>query len=245
MKKLLIGLFSLILFTFFAKEANAIAIVGDADLASVIAYASCREGGGSFWKCAGIAAIVDPPAIGVTNISQSLQYDSSLLKFNAQKSGFLGQFSENGDTPPTENLIGTVPLGLLPNTGYTPGNPITGSTFSLTDTGSVVSLNYQLPSPVTVNGDVNFFLYYFDLIEPQLIDLSKSTITYSATEQGSLFTQTNFVCTAADGKGCGSSHPITGVSINLFPVPEPSSMTLGLISLAGAAGLRRRNKRLV
>ena len=75
-----------------------------------------------------------------------------------------------------------------------PGQPLPGSSATLTDTGTEVSLDYHLSSPVTINGETNFFLFSFDFKDPPVIDIGTSSITYLAADPGVDFTQVSFVC---------------------------------------------------
>jgi hypothetical protein len=64
-------------------------------------------------------------------------------------------FSVGGDTPPVDPRVGTEPLALLPASGYTPGAPLPGSTRTYTDVAGLLTVNYNLASPVTLDTEVN------------------------------------------------------------------------------------------
>ncbi len=101
-----------------------------------------------------------------------------------------------------------------------------------------MTLSYHPGSPVTANTDTNFFLFMFDFREEAIIDLPRSTVTYSASAPGTDFTQTNFVChtDAIPDLGCGSANGITGITLNLARIPEPSTWLLLVIGLLGLTG---------
>jgi PEP-CTERM motif len=172
-----------------------------------------------------------------------VQYDTNMFSFNEQRSGFLCQFSQDGDCPPVGAAAGTFPLGVLPSSGFNPGNELPGSSVTLTDAMGEVSLNYLLASPITTPTETNFFLYFFDFKNPLLIDVSRSTATYFSSGSGSHFNQTDFACITTDRQGCGSDNGISGITLNLS-APEPSTSLLfgiGLLSLLGY-GWRRQKR---
>jgi hypothetical protein len=145
------------------KDARAMAVpIPPYDLAaSVAAYLACKSGD-SLGDCKAVAFVADPVGPNITDVSLTIQYDASLFTFDNPASGFLCQFSSAGDCPLAGASIGTQPVKLLPSSGFTPGSPLPGSTVSLTDTGSEVTLDYHLGTPVTMDEDTNFFLFSFD-----------------------------------------------------------------------------------
>jgi hypothetical protein len=216
-----------------------------AGLGSIAAYVLCRElGGGSAGPgvCARIALLVDPPARGITDVAIALQYNAAQFAFDLQNSGFVTPFAINSDNPPVVAREGTLPLDLLPSSGFTPGQPLPGSSVTLTDTGTVVSLSYHLSTPVTIDSETNLFLFAFNFRDPPIIDIGTSTITYLATESGADFTQTSFVChtDVIPDTGCGSANPVTGITLNLEPVPEPGTWSLFVTAVAALLFLGRR-----
>jgi hypothetical protein len=194
---------------------------------------------------AGIKA--DPIGLGIEGGSMTLLYDSSLFTFDPAASGFFCQFSLNGDCPPADARAGTFPIDLLPASGYTPGGALPGATVSLTDTGSAVTLSYQLASPVDITQDTNFFFFVFDFKTPPVISVSQSSVTYLSSGAGDSFTQSSFVCHTdlIPDSGCGSNVPITGVSLHLAAVPEPPtwSALVGILLVLAASLHLRRNRR--
>jgi hypothetical protein len=243
----------LLLQTSTAHAAGIIETGPFAGLGSLGAFLLCLSLGGggggpdgSGGSCRTIALLVDPPSSGVDSLAMTLQYDSDKFVFNSQNSGFLCSFSSNGDCPPVSASPGTFPVDILPSSGFNPGQPLPGSSVTLNDTGGSVALDYQLASPVNIDQDTNFFLFAFDFKQPQIISVSRSTVTYSASSPGSDFTQTSFVChtDVIPDLGCGSAHGITGITLNLTPVPEPPTWLMlgaGLVGLLGY-GWRRRNQ---
>ena len=190
-------------------------------------------------NCGKIALVFDPPAPGITQLSAEIAFNTSEFTFNPIESGFLCQFSQNGDCPPPGGPPGTFPLAQLPDSGFNPGQPLPGSSFSLDEAEGTVFLNYVLASPVTVETDTNFFLFTFDFNNPPLIDLDQSTVTYSATDPGLDFTHFSSSCqlTALD-QPCGSNNPIKGITLNLAVVPEPSTWVLLTTAFIGLLGYR-------
>jgi len=172
--------------------------------------------------------MADPVGLGVESTSLSLQYDTNKFTFDAQASGFLCQSSSGGDCPPASAAAGTFPLTLFPASGFNPGPPLPGSTVALSDSGGIVTLDYQLSSPVDITQDTNFFLFLFDFKHPITVDLNASSITYYSSQPGLDFTQTNFVCHTNEipDRGCGSADGIMGIDMNLTSTPEPASWSL-------------------
>jgi hypothetical protein len=222
-------------------QAYAVAAAETGPIGSAFASASvfgiCKAAGNPKELCAGLALLADPPAPGITSISMDIMYNSSLLTFEPSLSGFLCQFSQSGDCPSAGGSAGTLPFNVLPTSRFNPGPPLSGSSETLTDTGSTVSLQYTPGSPVTSLTDTNFFLFVFDFKTPQIIDVPMSTVTYLAAGPGGDFTQTSFVCqtNALPDLGCGSDNGTTGITLNLA-VPETSTWALLLIGFAGLAG---------
>jgi hypothetical protein len=218
-----------------------------AGLGSLAALAACVILEPERTDCYAVAFLADPVGQGITSTSITLRYNTSDLTFNAQKSGFLCQFSSNGDCPAAGGVSpGTFPLMLLPSSGFSPGQPLPGSLVTLTDVGGAVTLDYKLSSLLDITQDTNFFLFMFDFKNPQIIDLASSTVTYSASNPGSDLTQTSFVCdTQPPGLRCGSSQPITGVSLYLEPEPSGSCVIFGLGFLGFSRTLRKRLLELV
>ena len=217
---------------------------GKTTLTSAQAYAQCRAAGDNPAFCGAVALIVDPPAAGLTSFDISIRYDPTLYAFDPTLSGPLGVVSMGGDAPPTSPGIGTVPLQLLPATGYGAGAPLPGSTLTYTNSGGVLTVDYQLASPVTATGDINIFRLNFSLIHPVPIDLAASTVSYAAAGPGRDFSTLSASCTTSDGLDqCGSTNPASGVTFNLVVVPEPAAWTLLIMGLGwvGAAARRRRN----
>ena len=193
-------------------------------------------------ECRNVGNNADPVSVSVTELVLTMRYDPSLYIFDQALSGPLGIYSVGGDTPPVNPGIGTQLVQLQPSMGDNPGAPLPGSTLTYTNAGGVVTVDYHLASPITQTSDQNFFLLEFDFVNPVVIDLARSTITYATTGPGTDFTQVSFVCTTTDPTGgCGSDHSSTGISFNLAEVPEPSS--LFLVGCGIVFGLMMRIKR--
>lgn len=193
------------------------------------------------WRCNFLATVIDPIGLDITDFSITYAYDPTKFVFDPTLSGPLGAFSTGGDAPPVSGGVGTEALKLLPATGFEPGAPLPGSTLTYIDTPGLLAVTYHLGSPVTATEPANFFRLGFRFIDPVVIDITKSTVTYDPVNPG-LFTQQSFACTTTDGaNACGSDHPSTGISFKLS-VPEPASWTtmiLGVLALGAALRLRR------
>jgi hypothetical protein len=195
--------------------------------------------GEAVWRANYLAAILDPISVDATQFTASFQYDSLKYSFRQSSSGPLGAFSVGGDAPPIHPGIGTMPVQELPSTGYNAGAPLPGSTLTYTDIGGVMTVTYQLASPITVSDPVNFFRLDFDILNPTEFSPSESSVTFDAVAPGVDFTQTNFSCLTTDASNaCGSQHPATGVTINLVPTPEPSTLALCMLATALATCIR-------
>lgn len=181
-----------------------------------------------YYTCYALSLIWDPSAVGITGMTMALQYDPLLYTFDQTNSGPLGVFSDGGDAPPPNPGIGTQPVELLPNSGYTAGAPLPGSTLTYTDVNGLLTINYDLASPITADSDINFFRTDFRFVHPLTIDLALSTITYETADSGRDFSVVSFACTTTNDRifGCGSNSPSTGTTFNLTVVPEPSTLLL-------------------
>jgi hypothetical protein len=230
---------------------GAFAIISGGDVpASLLFLAECKLFANTeedVKRCITAAGILDPPAIGVERITFSIQTDPRFYIFDPINSGPLGIFSVGGDAPPPDPGVGTRALQLLPDTGFTPGAPLPGSTLTYTDVNGLVTVDYQLASPITASTNVNFFRLDFDFVNPVVINFAESTVTYMASGPGSDFTQVSFACQTVQANGtCGSDTPSTGATFNFSVVPEPSTLELmwigGLWAMWRLTGSpRRRN----
>jgi len=195
--------------------------------------------------CFASKLLVDPPANGITSLTFSVQYDPSKVAFDPSASGPLGVFSLGGDAPLATPGIGTEPLRLLPDTGFSPGAPLPGSSLTYTVANGILTVNYDLASPISTDGDVNVFILGFTFLQSIRVDVGSSTVTYLPASPGSDFTQLGLSCTTADNRNsCGSSHPATGITVNqVSAVPEPATWTIMVIGFGLVWGAMRNSRR--
>lgn len=203
----------------------------------------------SLATCKDLALFWDPDMVGITGLSMTLQYDPLLYTFDQANSGPLGVFSVGGDAPPPNPGIGTQLVHLLPSSGFTAGAPLPGSTLTYTDVSGLLTVNYELASPITVDSNIDFFRTDFAFVHPLVIDLTQSTITYQTAGPGRDFSLVNFACTTTDLRGnCGSDTPSTGMTFDFAVVPEPSTLALFILGSGLVLGLsvhaRRRRTRI-
>jgi hypothetical protein len=223
----------------------AVAMSGVADApTSQQAYNNMVQAGVDKYTALGLSIIVDPIMLQVTHVNMAFAFDPQVYLFDQAHTGPLGAFSVGGDAPPANPGIGTQPMHLLPAAGYSPGAALPGSILTYGNTNGLLTIDYLLGSPVTVNGDVNFFRLDFDYVKPiQNISLANSTVTYSPSGPGGDLTELSFACSTQDGaNACGSPSPSTGVTFSYATTPEPSTVTLVLIAMAfGAITIARRS----
>lgn len=194
--------------------------------------------------CGWAALIYDPPAQEITSLTLTIDYDPLVYSFDEARSGPLGVFSVGGDARPPNPGVGTQLIQLLPSSGYEPGDPLPGSTLTYTDSPGLLSASYQFGNPVVITSNTNFFRLDFALLDPIAIDISNSAVTYETSALGGTdFSTVSFSCTTADGLNmCGSDTPSTGVSFDLALVPEPHTVLLMGVGLAGLGHARRRGE---
>ena len=214
--------------TGFWKKNSAFALTPGSDrgLWSITDYPRCkRETGFSRFDC----FLFDPPLdSGVEQIGFQLQYDSSKIQILPELSGFLCDFSSNGDCPVPGNVTGDVQLG----------DPRNNTTANLSVTGNTVTFIHDLsgnPTPPIV-GETFFFGLAYKLLVP----FSKLVPT-DTPETGDIFqvSEGNFCVTVSRENKCGSTNPTFGYLVT--PIPEPTS-TLSLLALGtlGAVSTLKR-----
>jgi hypothetical protein len=234
------------------REARAV-VGGGFGLAgfSMQFYNVCSPLGGTTYSCSQAGIRVDPVGT-VSHVRMTLDYDWSgpTFTFNAGLSGPLCAFSVGGSCPPANPGSGMEPfvpgINLFTTLPDVAGAPLPGSPiFSVIDNGLAVTLEYQLPAPIAVRTETNFFLFVFDYIVPKTIDISTVAVRYStAIQPNAEFVLLDPFCDSGppDHTPCGSTVPAVSIAFT----PEPSTVALlatGAAGLALTAARRRRGAR--
>jgi len=195
------------------KQVYAIGLYGTKS--SMDTFIDCLLRDPSADYCESLMILADPPANGITDISMSIKYNPTLWTFRENKSGFLCDFSSNGDCPPATASVGSFQPKQL---SFNKGDPLPGSTVSIINdpVNGLVSLSYHLQDPITSVIDQNFFMFYFDYVKK--FSPTDITVEYFDTPGTYDFTQTNFSCTTSLGDSCGSPTPITGFNVKIKPL---------------------------
>ena len=210
---------------------------GATGLDSTAVYWGCVFGGGSHAYCKKAEHLEDPPSVGVLGFSLTLRlrpFGLYLQSFGrVARWGFGPPAAIRRQVPPVSEPSRSAPcLAAASRPGRrSPGRPSPTPAWA-----GVLTVDYQLASPITTAGDVNDFLLVFDLVTPVWIDFAASTVTYETTGPGADFTKAAYSCTTVTGVGCGSDAPTSGITISYVPVPEPGAWAMLLL---GFAGLRR------
>jgi hypothetical protein len=177
-------------------------------------------------------AVYDPPA-GILQFGLELHYNPAVLTIVEGGSGFLCDFTEDGDCPTTGPAVFEPFDGSVVNAG----GPRTGTTFSLDVMSNTVLLNYDMTgNPALMTQERNVF---------GLVVLANGPITgvtfHYTPGVGDLYQVIgpNSYCTSTDLTSCGSSNPVLGMTFHV--VPEPG--TWFLISSALALGLTAKFRR--
>jgi PEP-CTERM motif len=188
-----------------------------------------------------ISFYIDPSGSDISSFQLEIDYDPSKWIFDAAASGPLCAFA-SGDSPCPANsaAVGTFPIA---DGASSPGSLLPGSTITMTAAGGVVTVDYELASPVDLSLDQNVFALAFDAVDA--VDLSHPpTATYFGSPGSYQFSVPSFSCNNQVPPPCGGDPAIYGADINATFVPEPSTwamMLLGFVGL-GYAGWRQSSK---
>ena len=214
---------------------------------SMFLYNVCTFLGGTLYQCSRAGIRMDPTGT-VSHVSMTMDYDFSgpTFTFNAGLSGPLCGFSVGGSCPGATPGAGVQPLPLFTAMPDVAGTPLPGSPiYTVVDNGLTVTVNYQLPAPIAVPVETNFFLFVFDYITPMVFDASTAQVVYSTSVlPGADFVLLSSSCLSGDltYPTCGSTVPAVSIAF----VPEPTTAALlvaGVTALALTAARRRRGAR--
>jgi len=165
--------------------------------------------------------VLDPdPVPSIEEIGFEIKYDPNKIRILPDRSGFLCEFTSNGDCPPVPLIDSGQTINL--------GDPRENTTFNLSVTSDTVIFYHDLrnnPTPPILR-EFNFFGLAF---EP-LVDLDQISENDFVQQVNSA---AQFCTVSGERRTCGS-----------VPVPEPTS-TLSLLALGtigAGATLKRKLK---
>jgi hypothetical protein len=186
------------------------------------------------WSC--YLWTLDPPP-DIAEISFDIKYNPADMLI--VDTGFLCDFAAPGTGSCPVTVPGTTDGDA---SSVVLGDPLAGSTYTLTLTPGEIQVDYVLPpGDVSTGPDENFFGIMFD--SPFLA----SNVQFETTPGDYDFYYVSTSCTTSDplNPSCGSDSPYYGVDFT----PEPSTITLlapGALAVLGARRwrvVRRRGRR--
>jgi hypothetical protein len=213
------------LVTLFTPVVSALGpIVPNPDPLSLALEQECAKHYFDHWSC--YAWLLDPPP-GITQISFDIKYNPADMLI--VDTGFLCEYAAPG--------TGSCPITVPGTTdgdasGLVLGDPLPGSTYTVTLTPGEISVDYILPpGEVSTGPDQNFFGIMFDS------PFSASNVQFETTPGVYDFYFVSTSCTTDDllNPTCGSDSPYYGVDFT----PEPSSITLFAPGILAMLGTRR------
>ncbi len=176
---------------------------------------------------------IDPPITStITEINFEMQYDSSKIRIIPELSGFLCEFSQNGDCPSISDTdFQNILLGDEPRSNT--------STELIIDNSSLSYTHDLSKNPIPPLQEETFFLgIAYEVLIP-----FDQIIIHNTQNTGDMFQLPSTCGTPTGTIDCGSDSPTFGMSF--VSTPEPTS-TLSLISLGilgVGATLKRKQKR--
>jgi filamentous hemagglutinin family protein len=186
--------------------------------ASLEAYLSCEEGGGTW--CDYVYVLADPRVQSVvSSFHLELRFDPHLYTFDQSRSVPLCDFANDSDSacPPTRARLGTY---LIRSTAPLRGTPPPGANlkYSGEPSSGYLILDYAVPKGVNLSKDKNVFALAFHLTKPITADVTL-TASYFKTPGAHQFNQIAFSCNGGAIR-CGGHPAVLGFDISIKSKPQ-------------------------